>query len=72
MARSFIASLAFNRRGVTQCFQDSLGIIRDTAIEVVTVDRLERERLKYCADMFESVRPRLFRSDAPHQVSARS
>jgi hypothetical protein len=42
VVRSFIASLAFNRRYVTRdrCFQDGLGIIRDDAVEVVTVDKL--------------------------------
>lgn len=57
VARSFIASLAFNRRYVTRdgCFQDGLGIIRDDAVEVVSVDRLEREWLEYSADVFDGV-----------------
>ena len=50
--------LAFNRRYVTRdgCFQDGLGIIRDDAVEVVSVDRLVREWLEYSADVFDGVR----------------
>ena len=53
--RSFIASLAFDRRHVTcdRRFQNCFGVLRDDAVEVVTIDRLKRERLKRCADVLD-------------------
>jgi hypothetical protein len=56
--RSFIASLAFDRRHITRdrFFQHGFAALRDDAVEVMTVDRLERERLKCCADVFDCAR----------------
>src|SRR5262245_65969976 len=49
----FIASLAFDRGHVTRdrCFQHGFAVLRDGALEVMTVTRLERERLKCCVEV---------------------
>src|SRR5215472_18392871 len=69
-APSFVAPLAFNRRDVTRhrSFQHGFAVLGDNAVEIVTIDGLERERLQRCTDFINRARRQGYEIRvAPHE-----